>query len=210
MPRYQLDPSPSKVELVKGNPQADAIWKRWFNNMEGLVNYLRGPRALEITITLDAAKTAGVNDPTFSKVADDGAGSTGVFMYTFISNQERELFLNVHFGKNYVASSDLDIDLHWGPTTANAGNVVWGLEYIWVNEGEAAPANSTIVEAAVAVSGVAAEHQESNIATIDGTGKLPKSILVGRFFRNGADAADTYPDDAFASTLDMDTIKTIQ
>lgn len=177
------------------------------NSIKERLDYIYGPRNAEISVPLSSAKAAGTNDPTFTQVATDGAGSNGVYVWSFVANQERELFITIHLNNSYTEDSDLDIDLHWAPTTTNTGNVVWGLEYAWVNIG-ATPGTTTLITNTIAAPG-ALGHVESHLVSISGTGKRRQSVLIGRFFRDGADAADTYPDNALANTLDVHIKKTI-
>ncbi len=44
-----LDPVPSNVELVKENPMADNIWKRWFTLLREWISSPQGFKAPELT-----------------------------------------------------------------------------------------------------------------------------------------------------------------
>ena len=171
------------------------------------IDYLYGPRELELSIYLTAAKAGGVKVPTWAKVTDDGAGSPGIYAWRFSSGTEEELFLTVHLGISYTAGTDVDMDIHWMPTTTNTGNVVWGIEYVWANVG-ANPGTTNTIEATAAAPGDTV-HVESHIAEMPGAGKQPQSIIAMRIYRKSADAADTYPDPIFANALDVHGKKTI-
>jgi hypothetical protein len=79
----------------------------------------------------------------------------------------------------YLEGSDIYFHVHWMPTTANAGNVKWQLEYSWQNV-DGTFANPTIIDVIDAASGTAWSHQLAAFAV----------------FRDPGDAADTYGDDA--------------
>lgn len=95
----------------------------------------------------------------------------------------------------YLEGSDIYFHVHWMPTTANAGNVKWQLEYSWqlVN---GTFANPTTITATDSASGTPWHHQRAEFAAIDGTGKEINSALVFSLFRDPTDGADTYTDDA--------------
>lgn len=93
----------------------------------------------------------------------------------------------------YLEGSDIYFHVHWMPTTANAGNVKWQLEYSWQNV-NGTFSNPTIIDVVDAVSGTAWDHQLAPFALIDGAGMTINSTVVFRLFRDPGD--DTYSDDA--------------
>lgn len=181
------------------------------NLVKNRLDYLYGPRSTEMVIPLSNARRGGggggSRDPSFVKITDDGAGSNGVYAWRFSATNIQELFFTIHFNSQYTSGTDIDIDLHWAPTTTNTGNVIWGIEYAWVNTG-GAPGNTTVIETAVAAPG-SLNHTESHITVISGVGKRPQSVLIGRFFRNAASASDTYNYTAYASVIDVHSNKTV-
>lgn len=84
----------------------------------------------------------------------------------------------------YDAGSDIKPHIHWQQSSASAPT--WTLEYKWFNNGEAAPAAFTTVNATAQaftyVSGNLA--QISSWAAISGTGKKESSILLLKLYRN--------------------------
>lgn len=99
----------------------------------------------------------------------------------------------------YREGTDIRFHIHWAPTTADAGNVRWLLEYQWYNRGTGVPAATqvTLVEAA---SGVAWREQTS-VFILSGTGKTMGSRLIFTLIRDATDVLDTYAHNA--AMLDM-------
>lgn len=95
----------------------------------------------------------------------------------------------------YLEGSDIYFHVHWMPTTANAGNVKWQLEYSWqaVNGTFAIP---TIIDIVDAANGTAWNHRLAPFAAIDGTGMNVNSAVAFRLFRDPGDGEDTYSNDA--------------
>lgn len=156
----------------------------------------------DVRIALETARPGASNPPGYAKVLDNGAASTGVFAFHFDKTSEEEVFFAVQFPHTRVAESDVNCHVHWMPTDATAGDVVWGLEYTW------APINgvfgtTTIVTGTDAAAGVAYTHQLGPIATITGTGQTASSMMMCRFFRDASNVADTYDADAIAIEVDF-------
>jgi hypothetical protein len=92
---------------------------------------------------------------------------------------------------SYAEGEDIEIHIHWAPIGAGAGNVKWGVDYFWLNTGEAAGAPATITTGDVAVPGVAWQSMYSDFAPVlIGTGKRISSMIVFRVFRQAAGAGE--------------------
>lgn len=143
-----------------------------------------------------------------------GAGAAAPDQVTWVSasnlkvrgfdgtNTTEMLYFEAQFPHAYKEGSDIHAHVHWGPTTANAGNVKWNMEYSWVNIGDVAPAVTTtsVVQAA---GGTAYKHNMVDFPVISGSGKTLSSMLVGRLYRNPTDDADTYAYDAALLEIDF-------
>lgn len=123
-------------------------------------------------------------------------GAGNVLGRAFDGNATTEqLYSSDELLHGYVEGSNIYFHIHWMPTTAEAGNVKWQLEYSWVNAGAVAAAPTTI-SATVAAAGAAWTHQMTTFTAINGEGKKIGSQFAFRLFRNPSDAADTYEADA--------------
>jgi hypothetical protein len=104
---------------------------------------------------------------------------------------------------SYVQGTDLSAHVHWCPTTNNAGNVIWRLDYYWVNIDGLIPVLGQIDTGAVAAGGTAWKHLLSEIHPhISGVGKTISSMLMCRIWRDPS-GSDTYPDDAGLLEVDF-------
>jgi len=155
----------------------------------------------DLRVPITAIKLGGVNDPNFVKTVDDGAGSTGLFTYHFDKAAEEEVFFAAQLPHSYKEGSDISPHVHWAPTDTDTKDVIWGLEYAWVNI-NGTFTTSTIITILQAGSGTALKHQIAYFDDISGTGKTISSMLMCRLFRDATAALDDY--DADASLFEFD------
>lgn len=151
------------------------------------------------------ARGTGVNNPAFEQYFTDGAGSRGVYLYSFTdagAGNEKEIYFTMQMPHAWKGTT-IHIHVHWVGNNADAAaNPRWGLEYTWTDIGSdfanTVPIYSTSEK--VGAGGVAdpdvtpGRHYLTELpditpsATQDGL----SSILIGRLFRDSADAGDTY------------------
>lgn len=168
--------------------------KSAFVNPESTIYYPE-PVWDDIRIAATSGKLAGTNDPIFSKIIDNGAGSRGVYTYLFeyhaLAAQEDEIHFTIQLPHGYAEGTDLYPHIHWcSPTTPVNKNIVWALEYTWYNYKEVIP-NTEIITGTFAVS-TAFSQEMAQLSKISGAGKKISSMLSGRLFRNSSSIDDTY------------------
>ena len=123
---------------------------------------------------------------------------TGIILSTFGgADPQQDAYGSLEILHDYKEGSDIVPHIHWSPTTTGAGDVVWQLEYSWVNGGGTVTSSTTII-VTVAANGVVAKEQRSSFPTISGTGKTIGSRFLFHLFRNSAHISDTYGSDAAA------------
>lgn len=131
----------------------------------------------------------------------DSAASGGVHTYLFDPTIEQSLSFTAQLPHGYVLGSEIYSHFHWAPMTADAGNVVWGIEYT-IQDINGTFANTTVLTATGAASG-AKKHSLTAISTaIPGQSSL-SSMMIGRLFRQAGSASDTYAFDAALLEWDM-------
>jgi hypothetical protein len=109
------------------------------------------------------------------------------------------LYGSIEINHDYKEGSNVEVHIHWAPTTAAAGNVKWQLYISWANNGEdfKAPALHTVTAPAAG----AWLSTYSSIAVLSGVGKTINSQFVFQIFRDPTDGADTYGADAALITV---------
>ena len=142
----------------------------------------------DLRVPASSVKLQGASIPSW------GTLNNGLYTLNFEDNKSNQIIFVAQMPHKYKEGTDIYPHIHWLPTTANSGNVVWKFEYSWFNVNEAAP-TSTTLSTTDATEGDK-KHQIASFGPIDGTGKKISSILVCRVWREGSDTDDTYSDKA--------------
>ena len=162
----------------------------------------------DLTLSLAQGRTPA-NSPTFAKVTDDGAGSTGVFAWHFSPTQVNEVHVNKEFSHDVKLNGFFDIHIHWCPTTTGAGNVRLEVEYITVAL-DGTIGNTITVQVTAPASGTAYHMEMTEMVTLSASSRGISDQVFMRVARLGNDAADTYAGDVVISTVgihyEIDTI----
>jgi len=132
--------------------------------------------------------------PAANNPAPSEIGVTPVLLFN--ATADEWVFYEWEVPENYYTGSDFKIRFYWAPTDANAGDVVWGIEYTIVT-----PENDEVLTVATTTDTItdstqtlANELLKSDFITISGTGVQPGDIISMRVYRD-ADA-DDYGSDA--------------
>lgn len=168
------------------------------------MSHLPGPPAWDdLRFEGTRGQPAGASVPVFQKWNDNGAGSVGVFAQHFRPGQDNQLFFEGQFPHSFSQQSvNVRPHIHWSPPDANAGNVIWGIEYCWANVNEVFPL-TTLIQAAGAAAGVAKMHQVTGLPVISATLKKISSMVGFRVYRLGTDGGDTYGSNAIFHEVDF-------
>lgn len=126
----------------------------------------------------------------------------------FEAGHHDEAMFEMQMPHNWKLGTNIYPHVHWTPTTADAGNVVWELEYAWCNIGDAFGAPSNMASDATAAGGIAWMHKLTYLKSggnnyIDGTGKTLSSMLVCRIHRNSNSGSDTLNKDVALLEVDF-------
>ena len=172
----------------------------------------------DLRVPVTSIKTGGVKDPTFSQYLDNGAGSRGVYGWSFadqgVAGNEEELFFSVQLPHSYKHGTDITPHVHWSVLVGGAANefVKWGLEYTWANiDGTFGSTTIITSDASSAANATTSgdttlsvgKHYVSELSGITGTSKTISSMLVCRIFRNSSDSDDDLAQAAFAHEVDF-------
>lgn len=166
----------------------------------------------DLVVPVTAVRLGNTNSPTFVVMKNDGGTSRGVWTFTFenlsVSN-EQEVFFSIQMPHNWKEGSTIYPHVHWSPQSSGTGAVVWGFEYSWVNYNPTTPVafpNTTVVTITAPVaSGDTDKHLLASFPSITPSTSQDKisSILMCRFWRKSADAADTYSGNAALLSFDI-------
>lgn len=118
-------------------------------------------------------------------------GSNGNFTWVFPPGETRELFFSICMPTTYLELSNITPAIHWNATGSSAGNVVWGIEYLWKNIDDTF-GNTSFEEKTIVGPMISKKYIMTEFSEIDGSDKRIFSHFIGRFYRKGSDAADTY------------------
>lgn len=131
--------------------------------------------------------------------------SGGLSCYGFdkASEEQLDFELQLPHGISTNTAYGIDLHLHWTGTTAltaGTSNVVWGLEWAMAKIGENYSA-TTITNRVTNRLNSVRYHQISDLVRItNGFGE--STVIIGRLFRDGGNASDTYDGDAIGLSLD--------
>lgn len=144
---------------------------------------------------------SGVRIPTSG--APTWTAYKGSYVLSFSASSTNTIYFVAQLTHRYRVETDIEFHLHLAYPDANAGNTYWEFTHSWASIGDTFPAAST-VNATIASSGVADEHQLADIAsTISGTGQGISSVLLCSLARLGGNAADTYASAVYLTALDF-------
>lgn len=146
------------------------------------------------------ARTSGTNSPAFEQWFTNGAGSRGVYLYSFddaVVASEKELHFTQQMPHSW-AGTGIYIHVHWiGNLKQDTAAPRWGLEYTWADINTVF-GNTGIIYATGMVGGdvniTDFKHYVTSFAVQNPTASQNdiSSVLIGRIFRNSSNAADTY------------------
>jgi len=114
--------------------------------------------------------------------------------------QEDYLFGCFELQHDYIEGSNISPHVHWAPSSTNAGNVIWHLDYSF------APVNgvfgaTTRISVTQAGSGVENTHQLAAFPDISGAARKVGCIMPFRLSRGSAADGDTYTAVAIALNI---------
>lgn len=159
------------------------------NALSGLIN-ADGDIRLANTVWDDLRFPAsGINPPG---AASDPTVDTTDGRLVFSASLVNIIAIQAQMPHAWKEGTSLGLHLHWSPTSAGAGNVVFHSQYKVANINEAFPAEWTAESVTVAASGVSDKHQINELATIPMTGKTFSCMILILVSRLGNDLADTY------------------
>jgi|GEM_PF-4351667 len=121
------------------------------------------------------------------------------YTMNFDKTTEESTYCQEHVPYRWDVATDIEVMVAWLHDNADAGAVVWGIEYKAIKAGEAiAGAGTTITQASVGTHAAGVEVRTAFLLKILHTNLEQDDDLAIRFFRKAADAGDTLNEDARA------------
>lgn len=131
----------------------------------------------------------------------------GIHAYTFFAGQMTEACAVFHIDHDYEMGTALYPHIHWAVNTTATGTTRWGVEYtVAKGHSQMAFGPTTTVYVEQASDGTQYKHyiaETSDANAIPGTGIEPDTLILCRFFRDGAHPNDTLAADAFVFCVDL-------
>lgn len=130
-------------------------------------------------------------------------GSTAIEVLGFDGiNTTEEVSVVLEMDHMWKEGSTIYPHVHWLPTTDDAGDVKWQLEYVVVQDNDVMGASTTI-SILQAAGGVAWTQKRANFPSVNLAGFLIGAQFYARFFRDPTDGDDDYGADAAVATFGL-------
>lgn len=146
----------------------------------------------------------GINPPGSIRDADRDTSDT-VYAGTLLYDADVEEMTagQAQMPHSWKEGSTIHPHIHWAPTDASSGNVIWQLDYDIANvSGNFAGSYSTITITGV-VENDPTKHQLLEFGTIDMSGYSLSTMILWRISRIGDSGDDTYSEEARLFEFDI-------
>ena len=168
----------------------------------GFLTFVAGARYVEKRNINTDGFTLGSTPPASAIIGNfpvfqfDGAGAT------------EEIHTSLLVDDSWDLTQDIDLYVNWAPTNANAGDVVWQLDWNPVADGELITGAGTTESVTDSSQTTQDQRQVTSALTIT-SADLSNADLIGiRLYRDSTDASDTYASDASFISLQANITKT--
>ena len=148
----------------------------------------------DVLFVHDAASAGGSSAPTLTTFR----GNLKVGTFNGAGTTVNEIFGSIHIPHNYIAGTDIYFHIHWSHIIASpTGSVKWNLDYSFARgfSYEAFPTPTTI--SLTQAAGTQYFHHIIESSAITGTNIEADTLILCRIWRDPADVADTFANNAF-------------
>ena len=126
---------------------------------------------------------------------------TGIYQVSFVNSNTDIVYGSFEIPHDYKEGTDLEVHIHWSPSSTNTGNCVFNFDYSIANMGTGAFGPAAQKTLTAAGSGVALQHQYSTGNTaIDGDDIKIGDVIV---FALSRPAGDAFTGDAFLHSIGL-------
>lgn len=181
------------LRSTKGSPLTHAELDGNFTDLAGRTAQAWAMDGLEPTLR------EGVGNP-----AELVAFKGNTVCYSFVDGSVSETYVNWDLPFNWAPGTDLYAAIHWSPGASTAtGDVRWGLEFTSAPVGGTFGDTQTIYISSSVSTASSWKHLQSVSAPYDGDLVEPNQRFLIRLFREGSNAADTFPAAALLVGIDF-------
>ena len=165
----------------------------------------------DLTIITGSDKTLVLDTPVYDDIIISASnlrpGSSAPLFASFVSPVFAMKFLNgdtdIAYGAfeiphDYKEGTDIEIHVHWSPSTTNTGDCVWKFNAVWAGMGAGAFVPIAEMTATDAGNGVAFAHQYASFGNIAGVGHKIGDIIA---FELKRPSGDSFSGDAFLLSI---------
>ena len=195
-------------QLINRPPEETAaLTEERDRDLEDYLTVHHVPQWNDLRVPFNTINAGAPNAPTYLKWRDDGAGSVGLYGYSFSATTREDVFFEAQLPHTYKEGSRLAPHCHFIPLTSPTvgQRVRFGLEYTYSNVGEVFPV-ATIIYAEYTFVDGDAQYQQI-IGGFDPDiedGDIRVSAMFScRFFRDAAHANDTYTGEVVVLEFDF-------
>ncbi|NPD85378.1 hypothetical protein HNS38_11435 [Lentimicrobium sp. L6] len=134
-----------------------------------------------------------------------------IYQYKFEDSKLEEVGMTIQMPHSWNGTA-IHPHIHWSPEDDGAGDVIWAIEYTWVNYNSETQYVFPAAETLTATASVNGDSHKYLIASFGPITPLTgsenpqdnvSSILLIRLYRNGTSNDDTYAKGAFALSFDI-------
>lgn len=127
---------------------------------------------------------SSIKPPPYTKLADTGSGSDGVFSFAFEEGKTQDLLISTQLTHKYKEGTDLHPHMHISVPTHEADKLIqFSFEYFLVSVGSPYTVSKVITSVPL-VCPAAKTHSILPLPAISGAGVTISAILTGRLVRD--------------------------
>lgn len=184
-------------------------WHRYLHDL----HQFSGLDAEKFPLYQDLVATMGDVIPDDVDGPDFMAISGGIKSWSFPSGETKSVHFSLQFPHGYLPDTRITPFVQWSPSDDTSGDVRWALEYIWAGvdvdfdtsaamtiTGTSAssqkPGRQQSMEFAIGTPPNTVNYIDPRVPGTNPKDKTVSSVFMGRLYRDGGNANDTYLGDA--------------
>lgn len=202
--RVTETPGPYRLPKARASGQIDAAWVAGLPEALALLAQIVRPDG-RFQLTQPQYEdlrfpAVGINPPG---AATDPARDNSDGRFVFSATLTNTIAVQVQMPHGWKEGTPVEMHIHWSPTSADTGNVLWRVQYKIADIGGTFPSVWSVTDVLSAGSGTADAHQYADFGEIPMTGFHLSCMILVLISRVGNDTRDTYADTAKLNEFDI-------